>query len=557
MTRPATTARAAPAPIRRAVGALITGGLLGLVLALSLAGPASAHAVLVRTDPSAGTVLLVAPAEIDLTFSESVRPVSGQVRVLGPNNARVDSGSPKTAGDVISIPLQQNVPRGTYLVTFRVISSDSHPVGGGFTFSVGAPSSNPPTATGSTRVDRAVAIAFGAARYLGYAGLVLIAGPVLFLNSLWPQRLSRRVPVRFAIAGLWAVTVSALAEMYLEVPYVTGGGLFSISASALIDALSDQFGAAHMIRLAAVTAGAVVLRQFLTERVPSAVDRAVGAILAVVVIGTWPLSGHPGASSVPVISVVADAAHLTAMSIWLGGLVMLGAVLLPKAEHRELRAVLPVWSSWAMIAVSVLVIAGTAQALVEIRSVGQLIGTTYGRLVVAKVALLAVVLAVALFSRLLVRRMRHEDVSASRLRRSVLTELAITAVVIGVAATLVQAPPARTAAVSTPTGPPSVTLSSNLYRLRVDLDPGTVGNNSFHFYAYTLDGAPQPVVEWRATAALPAQKIEPIPIPILPITSDHAVGEFTFSSAGQWELKYTLRLSDVDEATVVQQLTVR
>jgi len=293
-------------------------------------------------------------------------------------------------------------------------------------------------------------------------------------------------------------------------------------------------------------------------------------------------------SPAPAVSLVADAAHLAAMGVWLGGLVVLVGVLLRKANARELGAILPVWSSWAMMAVIVLALTGTAQAIIEIASPGRLFDTTYGRLVLVKVGLLAVVLAVAWYSRRLVQAPARralvaagagsaaEEIEADDdvedddfldedppeppvkpLRRSILAELAITGVVLAVAAALVQTPPARSA---TPTGvaqPYSVTMGSDLYRLRMDLDPATVGGNSMHLYAYDLNGQPQAVVEWRATAAPVDGGIDPLDIPMLPITADHAVAEPTFPSAGVWELKFTLRLSETDQATVTQRVTIK
>src|SRR6185312_14217662 len=87
-------------------------------------------------------------------------------------------------------------------------------------------------------------------------------------------------------------------------------------------------------------------------------------IVGVVGLATWPASGHPVASPVPVLSLVVDLTHLAAMSVWLGGLAMLAAVLLPRANTRELAAIVPVWSRWAQLAVATLLATGLVQSLV-------------------------------------------------------------------------------------------------------------------------------------------------------------------------------------------------
>jgi copper transport protein len=315
------------------------------------------------------------------------------------------------------------------------------------------------------------------------------------------------------------------------------------------------------------------------------VDQTLLVILGLVGLATWPISGHPSTSPVPTLTVVADIAHLGSMAIWLGGLIMLFGFLLRRADDRELGAILPVWSSWAMFAVTVLVLAGTAQALVEIGTVSALTGTTFGRLVIVKVCLLAGVLAVAWFSRRLVNThfavdpatdadedeteagdddaeagARELDAPRTRLRTGVFAELAIAAVVLGVTAALVQTTPARTAEANAnvPAEPYSVTQSNNLFKVEVDISPATRGANTIHVYAFSLkDGSPLPVVEWASTAALPAAGVEPVSIPILAITPDHATGQILLPQAGTWEFRFTLRLDDTHQASVTNKVTVK
>ncbi len=233
-----------------------------------------------------------------------------------------------------------------------------------------------------------------------------------------------------------------------------------------------------------------------------------------------------------------------------------------------------------MFAVTVLVLAGTAQALVEIGTVSALTGTTYGRLVLLKVALLAIVLLVAAFSRRIVNRHfaltaaarveeevedeeeGDEDLEPIRrnLRRGVLLEVAIAAIILGVTSVLVQVTPARSAeaAANSPAEPFSVTLTDKLFKLEVDVAPTSTGLNTIHLYAFAPDGSgPQNVAEWKGTAALPAQGIEPIAIPLLGITPDHASGQIVLPNAGTWEMRFTVRTDDTHQATVLAQVPVK
>lgn len=571
--------------------------LFGALTVLALpAAPASAHALLERAAPVAGSVVDQLPGEITLTFSEPVRIIADKIRVTAPDGSRADTGKPAARDAELVIPIKPGSPKGTYLVSYRVISADSHPVSGGYTFSYGEVSAVPTTgdAGASVKTDGLVKNTMSVARFIGFTGLVLLVGPALVMFALWPRRLSTRDPGRLALTGAGLLAFSAVLELYLQIPYTSGTSLFDVSSTATREVLSTPFGAAHLIRLAVAIAVAVLLRPLIAGRAGK-IDQTLLIILGTVGLATWPISGHPSASPVPTLTVVADVAHLASMSVWLGGLVMLFAFLLRRANTRELTAIVPVWSGWALLAITVLVLAGTAQALVEIGTLDALTGTTYGRLVLVKVGLLAVVLGVAAYSRSITNRrftpapassadaaeddhdFVDDDESAksgesgevvdgpaepgdrARLRRAVLIEVVIAVIVLGFTSVLVQTSPARSAqAGDSAQGPFSTTVTTTLVKLEVDVSPGRVGPNTVHLYAFKPDGSgPQTVVEWKATAALPAKGIEPIVLPTLGITPDHAYGTVTLTLAGTWELKFTVRVDDLNQTTIAVQVPIR
>jgi copper transport protein len=530
-------------------------GLTLIALVLLPATPASAHAVLVSSSPRANAVLPTAPAEVVLTFSEGVREVPDRIRVIAPDGSRADRGEPRFDGAVVTVAVEEGGPRGSYLVSYRVISADSHPVAGGFSYAVGAPSATPSDTAGD-RIDPVVATAVIVARYVGYVGLLLVTGPALVLGLLWPQRLSRRGPGRLLWTGAGLLAAATVADVWLQVPFGGGGALFDIGWSGLRDVLGSTYGATHLVRLGVLAAAAVLLRALTTGKYARS-DQVLLGILGLTGLLTWPLAGHPTVSPAPVISVLADTAHLAAMAVWLGGLVVLASFLLRRADDRELGAILPVWSRWATLSVCALLLAGTVQALIEVGSLDGLVGTTYGRLVIAKVGLFALVLVAAAYARRFVRRRAGGRLRG--MRPAVWTELGIAAVVLAVSATLVHTPPARTAATDAASVTPqyfSTTLSSSIYSLQVEVDPARVGNNSIHLYAYTPDNKPLPVVEWRATAALPDQGVEPAEIPLLPLTDNHVTGEVRLPTAGNWQLRFTVRISEIDQATVTATVPV-
>ncbi|HEU5108333.1 MAG TPA: copper resistance protein CopC [Micromonosporaceae bacterium] len=524
--------------------------LCGLVMLLLPAAPASAHAVLLRATPAPDSVLAAGPSQVVLEFSEPVRLIPGKIRIVGPDGKRADDGEPSASGGVVTVPVRPGGPRGTYLVSYRVISADSHPVVGGFAYSVGAPSATAVDGGVSDDVDPFVRAAIPVAKYLGYAGLVLVVGPALVLAMLWPSRLSRRGPARVLWTGMGLVAVSTVAGLLLQAPYTTGTALTDLTGADLRQVFASQFGTAHLVRLV-VLAGSALLLVPLVRGASGVVERTLLVVFGVVAAGTWPLSGHPAGSPVPAVSVAIDVVHLASMAVWLGGLVMLIAFLLRRADEEELGAILPVWSRWAALAVAALLLAGLTQALIEVGTPTALVSTSYGQLILTKVGLFAAVVAVAAFSRRLVRQ-RVAAGRPGRLRRLIGAELGITAVVLALTTVLVQTTPARTAEANETVGdlPFSSTAASSLYSLQVEVDPAKVGRNDVHLYAYTPDGKPLPVVEWQASAALPAAGVEPIDLPLLKLTDNHATGQISLPTAGDWRLRFTLRISEIDQATV-------
>ncbi|WP_133879228.1 copper resistance CopC/CopD family protein [Paractinoplanes brasiliensis] len=523
------------------------------------APPAYAHAVLSAAVPQQGSVVAVAPEQVVLRFSEAVQIVPGRSQVIGPDGKRISEGDPEItpAGLVIKLRPAER-PLGTYLVSYRIISADSHPVSGAYTYSVGAPSENAPTAP-VEEVDPAVQTATAVTKWFGYAGLSLALGPVLVLALWWPRRLSRAGPVRLARAGLALVGLATLAALWLQAPASSGAGLFDVSARELGQVLTSDFGITLTVRAALLAVAAALVARV---RRGGGWRSIVGpAVLTLAVLVTWPLTGHPAAGPQAWLLVVADTAHLAAMSVWLGGLVALAVFLLRRADTRELRLILPAWSRWAELAVYWLVAAGVIQALIQIGTLDALFSSNYGRLVLAKAALLAVVLAVAFVSRRLVRR----GIAAAtpvRLRRLVGIELGITVLVLAASAVLVQTTTGRTVDVEAVAAERSrgfvETLNSPLYAVQFEIFPATVGEyNTLHAFAYTPEGKPLKVLEWKVSVSMPSQGIEAIPAPVATVIDNQGLGSVTFPIPGDWQLSMTLRVSEIDQATVTTTVPVR
>ncbi|WFE46469.1 copper resistance protein CopC [Verrucosispora sp. WMMD1129] len=548
--------------------------LLGLVLtalcaALGPAGPAAAHAVVVATTPQRDEVLGYAPREVLVTFSETIAVVPGRVQVLAPDGKRINVGEPEVRDRTIRIALRpSDRPLGTYLVSYRVISADSHPVAGSFTFAAGAPSATPPEPA-LAESESPAGVLVPAAKYLGYLGLLLAVGPPLLVATMWPRRRSRRAATATALCGLGLVAAGTLGTWVGQAAQVVGAPVGQLSPADLRAVADSDVGVVLAARLALVGLAAALLPAVLRgagERSSTGrglASRVRGAALAVIGVAgfvTWPLAGHPVASPLPPVSIALGTLHVAGVTAWLGGLFALTVFLLRGTHERVLARILPAWSRLATLAVAWLVAAGLGQAVIELGRLSALWGSTYGRLLLAKAALLAGVLAVAAGQRRLIRR----RVAATRPRwiaRAAGVELAVTAVVLALTAVLVQTPPGRsvgTAADGVTREGVAQSLTTDLFTLQFDIYPAVAGTaNSLHAYVYTPQAKELPVAEWTVTAALPEAGIEPITVDVFALEPHHGSAEIHFPVAGDWTLRVSARTSEIDRSTATTTVTIR
>ncbi|PZG14740.1 copper resistance protein CopC [Micromonospora craterilacus] len=538
--------------------------LLGLILAslcaaLVPAGPAAAHAVVVATTPLRDEVLGYAPREVLVTFSEPIAAVPGRVQVLAPDGKRINVGAPEVRDRTMRMALRaSDRPLGTYLVSYRVISADSHPVAGSFTFAAGAPSATPPLPAAAESESPAGALV-PVARFVGYLGLLLAVGPPLLAATMWPRRRSRRGATVAALVGLGLVAAATLGTWVGQAAQVVGAPVGQLSPADLRAVADSDIGVVLTVRLALVGLAAALLPA--VTRGTAGRPRT-GALVAVGVAGlvTWPVAGHPVASPVPPVSIVLTTVHIAGVTVWLGGLLALTMFLLRGTHERVLARILPAWSRAATLAVAWLVTAGVIQAAIELGRPSALLGSTYGRLLCAKAALLGGILAVAAWQRRLIRR----QVAAGqprRVARAAGVELAVTAVVLALTAVLVQTPPGRTAG-TTAAGATregvAQSLTTDLFTLQFDVYPAAAGTaNSLHAYVYTPEAKELPVAEWTITAALPEAGIEPITVEVFALEPHHGSAEIHFPVAGDWTLRITARTSEIDRSTATTTVTIR
>ncbi|MFE1848470.1 copper resistance CopC/CopD family protein [Streptomyces sp. NPDC059489] len=418
------------------------------------AAPASAHAALLGSDPAQGSVVDEAPTQITLNFSEKVALSDGSFKVLDPKGQRVDTGKPaELTGTMYGVKVQPGLPRGTYTVTYQVVSADSHPVSGAFTFSVGAPSATTVSASGQTVGGGVVGGLYGFARYVSYAGFIVLIGGAAFVLACWQRGAAERAVQRLVVSGWVALTSATLALLLLRGSY-TGSGKFAdvFDLSLVGQVLQTKAGAALVSRLLLLAAAALFVAVLFgayakrdadgEERAGAAngsgarkaasggdgpdAERAAtkqdltfglavgGFVVAAGLAATWAMAEHASTGIQTGLAMPVDILHLLAVAVWLGGLTMMLVALyrVPSIGKPAVQR----FSRVAFASVVTLVATGVYQSWRQLGSWSALTGTAYGQLLLVKVALVAVLVGVAWISRRWTARLT--DVPAAKAQRT-------------------------------------------------------------------------------------------------------------------------------------------
>lgn len=500
-----------------------------LVVLLVLAGatalasvPATAHALLERSDPPAYRLLLKPPNEIVLSFSEPVDPQRTEIRVLDQEGRRIDRQAFRFSSNRRQARLPVRLPgAGIYTVTWRTLSTvDQHTYEGFFTFTLG------PLRLGSFALRGGVPAGPApwevAARWLMFLGAAVLGGGLVIHRFLLPPVLSQQQAngVRFQeLHGRWRVAAGMGAAIFL---IGAAGEVVSQAAVAAKDA-GESLGTA----LAQLTSGDAArtslllklaapmgLLMLLWRRTLGAPLRPVTGLtaapllssaaasaevsLAALLLAGISLTSHAAATGA-VLPVVVDWLHLLSAATWVGGLIYLGAILAPmlrrmEAEDRSrlLGPLVQRFSNLALASVSILVATGLYAAWINIPTLKAATTTAYGRTLIVKIALLLPLLTIAAVN-LLVMRPRLATAARQvlavagalalqwRFVRLVRAEAVLAAFVLLAAATLALLPTSRQVQALAPERALMLMNRAEGLEGLLRIDPYQVGENTFEF----------------------------------------------------------------------------
>lgn len=413
--------------------------VLGALLALAVPAAASAHATLEKTVPAFGTRVERSPKLVALTFDQSVDALPTAIRVYTAHG-RLLSGTTRSSADRLTIaaPIPR-LARGGYTVRWRAVSADGHVVSGVFTFGVRMPAPAATDAFGSggpTTSEHLV-------RWLYFVSLALLAGGLGFRLLVVRRPLSAPAQRRFyrllGVGAVGALEVGILAfllraEDALQLPFV------DFLYGDLSPLAKTRFGTAFVaMTLGYALVAALVFLAWLTERETLLWP---AFVLALGFASGLSLSGHSAVDTGSSwVSQLADWLHLSAATLWVGGLVQLAFVVWPLEPGLRRQAFLR-FSRLATLLIVVLLAAGTYLSILRLPQLADLWSQGYGRVLLVKLGLVSLALAWGAAHHFLVRpRLERGAPLLAGLPRSLAGESAVAMAILLAAAVLVDSKP--------------------------------------------------------------------------------------------------------------------
>ncbi len=401
---------------------------IAVLLAALIASPlAFAHASLVRAEPADGAMLAEPPKVLTLTFNE---PVSVLVmRLIGPGGEII--APPAAAENSVVTITPPRLRQGSHVLSWRVVSADGHPVGGSFIFSIGAPSEPAGAASGNATARSALWVL----KLAVYIGMVLGIGGVFFRTWIDTAGGARATAVHAAllVGGLIAIPISVGLQ---------GLDALDLPVSQLAQMEVWRAGWETAYGLTAVTVECALLASLLAlAAAPTRLARAL-ALVGLVGIGVGlALSGHAGTVAPRWLTRSAVFLHGVTVTFWIGALIPL-AVAIGAADRMALMR----FSHLIPVPLAVLVATGGLLMVVQLDRVDALWTTRYGFVLAGKLAVIAVLIALAAANRyVLVPRFQAAggDMAARPLAASIRIELTLALIILALVASWRFTPPPR------------------------------------------------------------------------------------------------------------------
>ncbi|MEM8916610.1 MAG: copper resistance protein CopC, partial [Pseudomonadota bacterium] len=493
--------------------------------------------------PNDGAVIETAPPEVLLTFSEAVSPLA--LRLIGPDGSARDLEG-RTENAVLAVPLPEALEEGTYLLSWRIVSTDGHPVGGTLTFHVGAASVAPPS------IDAAAggfARAAAALRFVLTTALVVAVGMALYavLVERGPLAPGMVRIGRVATIICFPAGAALLGAQALDLLALPPGALLTFAPWRVVLT-------APLAMTVALSVGAATL-SFGALAAGSGHRAKAAALLAWGLAGlSFVVSGHVSVAPPQWVTGPAMTVHALALLFWLGCLIPLLAVLRgPGADVALAR-----FSSLAVPLVALLVASGMALTWAQSGGdISALVGTAYGTLLAAKLVFVLMLLVLAARNRLVLTPAlaAGNPHAAARLAQAIRIEILLSLLILVMASGFRLTPPPR--ALALPAEPVYAHFHGDRAMADIRLTPGRAGPVDVMLGFQTGDFTELVPKEVEVIFAMPATGIEPIRTDVQRDEDGFwRIGPVFLPTPGEWDVALRVLVTDFESVTLEGVITL-
>jgi copper transport protein len=503
---------------------------------------ALAHAALVRAVPADGSVVATAPETISLTFTEPVAPLV--LTLVRPDGARIALDRFALRDSTLDVTVPDRLGEGTYVLSWRVISEDGHPVAGSAVFSIGAPAAGAQPRD-SNPTDLVVDGALWLAKVALYLGLFVGIGGAFFVHWIGgPARAARCAMASGLVAAGLSVGLQGLDALGLSLSGLMQGEAWTAG-------LKTTYGTTALVAGLALAAGlaSFALSGWAGRMLSLAALVAVGVALAA--------SGHASAAHPQWLTRPAVFLHAVGIAFWAGALLPLLAAL--EQGPRAAAKVLGGFSRAIPFAVIPLVLAGIVLTFIQVGSVGALTTTAYGCILLVKLGLVAVLFALAVVNRVRLTKpaLSGEAKGVSRLRRSIVIETALVLAIFAVAAGWRFTPPPRALAEAA-AAPASIHIHGAKAMADLTVTPGRAGPSRADIALQTGDFGALAAKEVTLVMTNPEAGVEQIKRPAIPLPDGAwRVEHLDLPVPGRWSVRIDILISDFDLVKLEGRIDIR
>lgn len=530
--------------------------LIACLLATALLPMQSAwaHAQFLGSDPASDVSLENSPHEIVLTFSQGVTPVN--VTLVGPNDDIVDVvGEAFANGERVVLPVAEPLDEGNYVVSFRVLSGDAHPINGGFRFSIVPPTGQGQDATSqvtpepvavpvaessaaaavsdpmpSDIPEKVIRVAFMLVLLLA-VGLVAFRLAIALPGSLdeWVVTLTRRT----AYIGL------SLAVAYFLVATLAVTGLDGFRPQHLYVMLQASIGMSLLVSVVG----------FMMLSMSGRDERILAGIGAVALVAGRVLTGHPVSQEPMLLLVPAMAVHVAAAAFWFASLWVL-LRFFRKGPLAEAPQILAAFARRALWSVGALLAVGLVMAAIHLKSFSALLQSEYGQTLLWKLGGVAGLVVLAAINKLWLTPDLLARFDARRLKASIRIEALLMIFVIAVSTLLAATPPMVRAGVpmtQLESARVAVLSDTGNFTLQVAFSSAPYDETQpLSLELFDADGSPYTPLEVGVTVSIPSRRIEALPLTIQSAEGNHLVIETDFPDAPDTRFEAQVLVTDFD-----------